>query len=118
MLQIDCPFCGRRDETEFHCGGEAHIERPVDPAAVSDDEWADYQFNRHNSKGLHYERWQHRHGCRLWFNMARDTVSHKVLAIYPMGEQPPELSGRVIPVPLAAQQSAARLHVVEVGVSQ
>ena len=25
MLLIPCPHCGERDETEFRCGGEAHI---------------------------------------------------------------------------------------------
>ena len=89
MLQIPCPFCGVRDETEFHCGGEAHIERPLDPAAATDSQWADYQFNRHNKKGMHLERWQHVHGCRTWFNAARDTVSHKFIMVYPMGEAAP-----------------------------
>ena len=28
MLLIPCPWCGERDETEFRCGGEAHIARP------------------------------------------------------------------------------------------
>ena len=29
MLQLNCPFCGLRDEAEFSCGGEAHIARPL-----------------------------------------------------------------------------------------
>ena len=37
MLLIPCPWCGEREETEFRCGGEAHILRPRDPAALSDD---------------------------------------------------------------------------------
>ena len=32
MLLIPCPFCGEREETEFHCGGEAHIQRPRQPS--------------------------------------------------------------------------------------
>ena len=36
MLLIDCPYCGPRDETEFSCGGEAHIARPLDTDALSD----------------------------------------------------------------------------------
>ena len=28
MLNIKCPYCGFRDESEFSCGGEAHIIRP------------------------------------------------------------------------------------------
>ena len=31
MLLIPCPYCGEREESEFHQGGEAHIERPKDP---------------------------------------------------------------------------------------
>ena len=31
MLLIPCPWCGPRDEIEFHYGGEAHIARPADP---------------------------------------------------------------------------------------
>ena len=42
MLRIACPFCDTRDETEFHCGGDAHIERPKPD--VNDTEWADYLF--------------------------------------------------------------------------
>ena len=32
MLLIACPHCGNRPETEFRCGGQAHIARPADPA--------------------------------------------------------------------------------------
>ena len=74
MLLIPCPWCGERDETEFRCGGEAHIARPEQPAALSDDQWADYLFMRSNPKGVHFERWRHVHGCGRWFNVARDTV--------------------------------------------
>ena len=53
MLQLQCPFCGLRDESEFSFGGEAHIARPLEPDALSDEEWADYLFNRSNVKGFH-----------------------------------------------------------------
>ncbi len=39
MMQINCPFCGGRDETEFSYGGEAHITRPA--LDVDDKQWAD-----------------------------------------------------------------------------
>ena len=51
MLQIDCPWCGPRDESEFAYGGEAHIKRPANPDALSDAEWADYLFMRANPRG-------------------------------------------------------------------
>lgn len=91
MLLIECPWCGARDESEFAYGGEAHIARPEDPEKLSDKDWADYLFMRKNTKGVFQERWMHRHGCRRWFNMVRDTYSHKILAVYRMGDKPPPI---------------------------
>ena len=91
MLLISCPFCGPRAETEFAYGHEAHIARPADPAKLSDAEWADYLFLRDNTKGLLLERWMHAHGCRRWFNVARDTVTYEILAVYEMGAAAPKL---------------------------
>ncbi|MSO77215.1 MAG: sarcosine oxidase subunit delta family protein [Alphaproteobacteria bacterium] len=93
MLLIACPWCGPRDETEFRCGGEAHIARPKDPDALDDAAWADYLFMRRNPKGRHRERWVHAAGCRRWFNVERDTVSHVITAVYPMGKPPPGEGG-------------------------
>jgi heterotetrameric sarcosine oxidase delta subunit len=78
MLLIECPWCGKRDESEFSYGGEAGITRPADPAALSDAEWADYLFMRRNPKGPHREQWNHAHGCRRWFNAERDTVTYRI----------------------------------------
>mgnify|MGYP001231814380 CR=1 FL=1 len=91
MLLIECPWCGRRDEHEFSCGGEAHIARPLASEKLSDAEWADYLFMRTNAKGVHYERWCHVQGCRRWFNVARSTVSHEIFAVYRIGEKPPKV---------------------------
>ena len=52
MLHIPCPFCGPRDETEFSCGGEAHILRPLAQNKISDTAFAEYLFLRDNSKGV------------------------------------------------------------------
>ncbi len=92
MLRISCPFCGIRDEPEFAFGGQSHIARPAFEA--TDAVWADYLFNRDNPKGVHYERWLHAYGCGRWFNVARDTGTHEVLAVYRMGDPKPALSGR------------------------
>jgi len=89
MLQIDCPWCGRRDEDEFHCGGQSHIQRPM--LDCSDAEWGDYLFMRINPKCVSLERWRHTYGCRQWFNVARDTVSHRILAVYGMTDPVPAL---------------------------
>jgi heterotetrameric sarcosine oxidase delta subunit len=94
MLLIPCPYCGPRDETEFAYGGEAHVERPKEPEALSDAAWADYLFMTANTKGVFLERWVHSHGCRRWFNAARDTLTNEVLAVYEMGEAPPALEKR------------------------
>ncbi|MFK7866811.1 MAG: sarcosine oxidase subunit delta [Alphaproteobacteria bacterium] len=91
MLIIDCPFCGPRQLTEFHYGGEAHIARPSDPKSLSDKEWGDYIFTRTNPKGRHLERWQHRSGCRKWFNAVRNTANDEFEAVYKIGESAPEL---------------------------
>ena len=93
MLLIPCPWCGPRDEIEFRYGGEAHIARPADPEALDDAAWAEYLFMRANPKGLIAERWVHSAGCRRWFNLLRDTVSHKILIAYKIGEAPPRRGG-------------------------
>ena len=89
MFLINCPFCGERDQSEFSSGGEAHIVRPKQPTELSDDEWAEYLFMRKNIKGVQFERWNHVHGCRKWFNVVRDTSNDKILSVYKMGEKPP-----------------------------
>ena len=91
MLLINCPWCGARDEIEFHCGGEAHIVRPEQPDQLDDAAWADYLFMRGNPKGRYAERWVHSAGCRRWFNVIRDTTSHRILAVYKPGETPADL---------------------------
>ena len=41
MLVINCLYCGPREESEFACGGEAHIARPLAENNISDAEFAD-----------------------------------------------------------------------------
>ncbi len=94
MLLIPCPYCGPRSEEEFSYGNEAHIPRPKEPDKLSDADWAEYVFMRSNVKGVYLERWMHAHGCRRWFNMARDTVSYEILAVYEMGAPRPKLELR------------------------
>jgi sarcosine oxidase, subunit delta len=36
----------------------------------------------------------HGAGCRRWFNLLRDTVSHEILAAYRIGETPPRRAAR------------------------
>jgi sarcosine oxidase subunit delta len=90
MMQLTCPWCGVRDESEFTCAGTSHIARAA--VTASDEEWGRYLFFRENPKGVHLERWRHVYGCGQWFNLARHTVTHEVLAVYRMSEPPPPLT--------------------------
>ena len=93
MLKITCPWCGPRAESEFSCGGEAHIARPLDTDALTDKQWGDYLFMRKNPKGLHREQWLHSAGCRRWFNAERNTVSYQFTKFYKPGENPDAAPG-------------------------
>lgn len=86
MLQITCPWCGVRQESEFSYGGEAHIVRPLDTDALNDAQWGDYLFMRKNSRGLHKEQWVHTYGCRRWFNVERNTLTYQIKTVYKVGE--------------------------------
>jgi heterotetrameric sarcosine oxidase delta subunit len=77
MLQVRCPWCGERDETEFSYGAEARVAYPPDPGALSDREWARFVFVRANPKGPLRERWVHTQGCRRWFDVIRDTSTNE-----------------------------------------
>ena len=88
MMQIHCPFCGQRDETEFVYGGEAHLARPA--GDVSDAQWAEYLYFRDNMKGVHAERWRHARGCGQWFHALRNTATHVFVAFYRLQEPRPE----------------------------
>ena len=89
MLLIKCPYCEEaRPELEFHYEGEAHIARPLEPATLSDAQWAEFLYVRSNSRGPHRERWRHLHGCGRFFNAARDTVTDRFIVTYKQGEHP------------------------------
>lgn len=75
---IPCPWCGEREEIEFKCGGPAPVAYPTDPETIDDATWARYVYFRPNPKGRLTERWVHSAGCRRWFNVERDTVSHQI----------------------------------------
>jgi sarcosine oxidase, subunit delta len=90
MLLIHCPYCElERPELEFSYAGEAHIARPLDPSALSDDEWRNHLFTRSNPRGQHFERWRHIHGCGRFFNAVRDTVSDRFALTYRTGVSRP-----------------------------
>ncbi len=76
MQLFPCPFCGPRDETEFHYGGEAGNVRP-EGANVSADFWANYLWFRANPTGPSREIWMHM-TCGEFFVMTRDASTHVV----------------------------------------
>ncbi len=96
MLLIHCPYCEEdRPELEFSGAGEAHIDRPKDMSAISDEAFEKFFFIRENKKGLQFERWRHAHGCGRFFNAVRDTVSDKFVTTYKAGEKKPDLASLV-----------------------
>ena len=67
---------------------------PLAENKISDRAFADYLFLRDNPKGVFLERWRHAAGCRRWFNVVRDTVSHQIIEIYAMGSLPKSKAGK------------------------
>ncbi|NTF32908.1 sarcosine oxidase subunit delta [Rhizobium skierniewicense] len=104
MLLIRCPYCEEeRSELEFRWAGEAHIARPENISAISDEEFAEYFFMRDNDKGMVFERWRHIHGCGRFFNAARHSVTDTIHLTYKAGEPKPDEA-----TILAGHEGAAR----------
>ena len=83
MLRIHCPFCGTRDEAEFHYRGDASVVRPpggADLAAMSA-----YVYERANPLGWHLEWWLHVGGCRQLLRIERHTLTHEIRSVTAAG---------------------------------
>ena len=78
MLEIKCPYCGKRSQNEFSYGGDATLKRPELGKEVSDKEWDNFVYYRNNPKGKHLELWHHIAGCRQWIKVSRDTATHEI----------------------------------------
>lgn len=86
MLLIPCPYCGPREETEFRYGGE---DVPIpNPERTDDRAWARFLYYRDSPAGLFTERWVHTHGCRQWFYLLRDTLTHEISTSRTLDEAP------------------------------
>ena len=84
MKIMTCPVNGPRAISEFAYGGEI---RPMpDPAACSDDVWADYVFNRNGSPGVKREWWCHT-PSNTWFVAERDTARDVIVRTYLYAEE-------------------------------
>jgi sarcosine oxidase subunit delta len=77
-MLIPCPWCGEREDIEFTYGGSANVTYPSDPESADDTTWARFVFFRPNPKGKTTERWVHTAGCRRWFTVVRDTLTHTI----------------------------------------
>ena len=75
MVIIDCPHCGKRNQSEFRYGGEYNA-RPKDPMATDDKAWSEYVYIRDNKAGVQREWWYHRTGCGTWFLADRNTKTN------------------------------------------
>ena len=78
MQLFKCPFCGTRDETEFHFIVETGKPRPEPAKDVSDAAWAAYVHLGKAPKGRASEIWLHT-TCGDYFLMTRDTVTRQVI---------------------------------------
>ncbi len=79
MQHFPCPFCGVRDETEFHFVVEAGKPRPEPAKDVSDDQWATYLHLGKAHRGKAKEIWLHQ-TCGLYFLMNRNTVTREIIS--------------------------------------
>lgn len=75
MIQLDCPWCGPRNVSEFHHHGEV-THRP-DPSTATPQQWREYLYVRANVAGWTTENWQHGSGCRRFFTIDRNTVTNE-----------------------------------------
>ena len=87
MLNIKCPYCGDRSQKEFAYGGDGTIVRPELNQQISDEKWDEFVYLRKSPRGKHIELWHHVAGCRQWFKVQRDTVTHEIFKTAKMSEE-------------------------------
>ncbi|MEI6836247.1 MAG: sarcosine oxidase subunit delta [Alcaligenaceae bacterium] len=78
MQLFNCPFCGKRDQSEFTYVREATEIPALD---ASQPTWQQYVYERDNPRGPHREWWHHNHGCKQILELVRDTMTHEVISI-------------------------------------
>ena len=79
MKIMNCPVNGPRPLQEIAYGGE--VSPIPDPASASDEQWADYVFNRRGEPGVKTEWWYHI-ASSTWFLAERDNVTDRILRTY------------------------------------
>ena len=84
MMQLACPHCGPRAQSEFV------FERTVDSVVTLDaapGEAMATLFTRTNPRGPDDEIWRHTYGCRAWMVVTRHRVTHTVSAVRAVGPE-------------------------------
>ena len=87
MLNINCPYCGDRSQKEFAYGGDGTVTRPKLNQEISDEKWDEFVYLRKSPRGKHLELWHHIAGCRQWFKVQRDTVTHEIFKTAKINEE-------------------------------
>lgn len=84
MMQITCPHCGPRSQSEFVYG------RTVDSVVALDapaDQAMTALFTRTNPRGPDDEIWRHTYGCRAWIVITRHRVTNEITATCAVGPE-------------------------------
>lgn len=84
MMQISCPHCGPRAQTEFV------YERTMDSVVPLDAEPGaamETLFTRNNPRGVDEELWRHTYGCRAWMVVTRHRVSNEITSVRAVGPE-------------------------------
>ena len=83
MKLMPCPINGPRPVAEIVYGGEV---RPMPyPDTCTDEQWADYVFNRSGIPGVKKEWWYHA-PSGTWFVAERDVTQDRIVRTYLWGE--------------------------------
>lgn len=80
MQRFICPFCGERDETEFHFAAESGKHRPEPAKDVDARTWYNYLYAQDAPRGRTREVWVHL-SCGEFFIMERDTVTRDLIGV-------------------------------------
>ena len=84
MKLLTCPINGPRPVSRVRLR-RARSGRCRTRTPATDDEWADYVFNRNGAPGVKKEWWYHI-ASGVWFIAERDTAADRVLRTYLWGE--------------------------------
>lgn len=79
MKIMICPLNGPRNISEFSYGGE--VREMPDQNTCTDEQWADYVFNKDNQIAIVKEWWIHTPSS-YWFIAERHTASDEIIRTY------------------------------------